>query len=285
LVVGWRKGAEVNLAGKVFVVTGAAGGIGQALVKLLLERGAVVWAADRPGSDLSPLHEYASQNGFELKEVYFDLTDTKAIESGFRTIVEATPRLEAWINNAGLSGLGDFFKQPEAVFDRVMQVNLNALVQLTRLAASHMEKIGEGKILNIASVAGVVPAPYLVAYSTSKHAVIGFTRALREELRLKSSPVKLLLAAPGFVATPMIQDSKAIAFPEWLQWAVSTPHQVASELMSALMSGAEEVTPTWNGKLMQMLHSVFPKTTRRQARALLAPSFRDWLLGRYQMEK
>lgn len=269
-------------AGKVYVITGAAGGIGRDLVKRLLAEKAVVWALDRSAEELEELSEGASREGAELRTLQVDVTDESQLRRALSRIVERDHRVNVWVNNAGVAGLGDFSKTDSDRFSEVISVNVGGVVSGTRIALEHMEAKGGGTIINMGSIAGFVPAPYLTAYSASKHAVVGFTRALREELRLKQSNVRLVLVSPGFVDTGMLnRGSDGLGFPEWLQWAVSPTSVVTDAILNALRTRQTEVVPTWNGRVMQKLHSFFPQTTRQSANLLLARSFRDWVLNRY----
>jgi short-subunit dehydrogenase len=269
-------------AGKTYVVTGAVGGIGRKLVEKLARERASVWALDYCEQGLRELADEASKSGAELRTLCVDLRDSARLNEAVRQVLSKTPKVDVWINNAGISGAGDFLKASEEDFESLFQVNFMATVQTTRLVLGHMETRGSGTIVNVASIAGFVPAPYLVGYSASKHAVVGFTRALREELRLRDSPIRLVLVSPGFVNTPMIHGTN-LQFPSWLRWTLSSADQVAAEIVKAATGKSEEVMPTWNGKLMQALHLVLPGTTRRNARLLLTDTFGDWLSGRYRL--
>ncbi len=270
-------------AGKVFVVTGAAGGIGRHLVMRLLEQRAIVWALDVSELGLKELAEEASKMGGELRTLRTDVTQESQVAAAVVAAQTRDKRIHVWVNNAGTAGLGPFDGTHSEAFDRVLAVNLGGVVNGTRCAMRHMEERGGGTIVNLGSVAGFVAAPYLSAYCTSKHAVVGFTRALREELRLKCSSVRLVLVSPGFVDTTMMAENPQYSFPAWLKWMVCPPKTVTDAIFSALKDGREEVIATWNGKLMHGLHAVFPRTTRRSADLLLSRSFRDWLLNRYSL--
>lgn len=270
-------------AGKVFVVTGAAGGIGRDFVLRLLEQKAVVWALDLSTAGLRALADEASRMGGELRTLTTDVTSESQIAAAIATVEARDKRIYCWVNNAGTAGLGAFDTLETKAFEKVLAVNLGGVVLGTRAALAHMEAHGGGTIINLGSVAGFVAAPYLSAYCASKHAVVGFTRALREELRIKCSNVRLVLVSPGFVDTQMMAENPNYSFPDWLKWMCSPPKVVSDALFSALADGRDEVIATWNGKLMHHLHAIFPRTTRRGADLLLSRSFRDWLLNRYSL--
>jgi len=269
-----------NLTGKVVVITGAAGGIGKALTKAFLSSGASIWALDQNAAALKQLEREGEKYSEPIQTLRVDVSNYDDIKTALKEITEKTPAIHYWINNAGISGIGDFMEKPLEDFETTLKVNLNGVVIGTRLAIEHMEKLGRGSVVNVASVAGHISAPYLCAYSASKHAVVGFTRALRQELKLKDCPIKLLLVSPGFVDTQMIQKGTQEGFPEWLSSVLSTPEDVAEEMLAGIIKDKEEIFPTWNGKALLKMYRLFPAMTTRSSRILLAKSFKDLLLLR-----
>lgn len=266
--------------GKRFVVTGAASGIGRAVAEALLKRGAIVAAWDRDETGLASLEKSAKSFGKECVPTVVDVTDGKAI----RAARDAAGPIEGWMNIAGIAKTGAFVAMGDREFDRVIQVNFASLVDGTRAALEVMEAQGAGTIVNVASVAGFLPAPFLAAYSASKHAVVGFTRAVTEELRLADSPVKLVLVAPGFVETAMISGASGLKFPDWLKWLPSRPELVAREILDGLEKKKDEIYPSRNGRWMMRMARAFPQKSIRGSRVLLSRSLKDWLLNRYDIE-
>lgn len=269
-----------NLTGKVVVITGAAGGIGKALSQAFLSSGATVWALDQNTTALKRLEKEAEKYSEPIQTLKVDVSNYDDLQSALKEITDKTPAIHYWVNNAGVSGLGDFMEKSIEDFETILKINLNGVVIGTRLAIEHMEKLGRGTIVNVASVAGHISAPYLCAYSASKHGVVGFTRALRQELKLKDCPIKLLLVSPGFVDTQMIQKGTPAGFPEWLSSVLSTPEDVAHEMLKGITRDREEIFPTWNGKALLKMYRLFPTFTTRSSRILLAKSFKDLLLLR-----
>jgi short-subunit dehydrogenase len=266
--------------GKRFVVTGAASGIGRAIAEALLQRGAVVLAWDRDETGLRTLAESAARFGNECVTAVVDVTDGNAV----RAARDAAGSIDGWMNVAGIAKTGAFTTMGDREFDRVMQVNFTALVDGTRAALEAMEPRGAGVVVNVASVAGFLPAPFLAAYSASKHAVVGFTRAVAEELRLADSPIRLVLVAPGFVETAMISGASGLKFPDWLKWLPSRPEPVAKEILDGLERGKGEIFPSRNGRWMMRMARAFPQKSIRGSRVLLSRSFKDWILNRYDVE-
>lgn len=269
-----------NLTGKVAVITGAGSGIGKALAQAFLQRGATVWALDKNGEALNNLEKNSAKYSEPLQTLRVDVSEFSDMESALKEITQKTPAIHFWINNAGISGLGDFMQLSLDDFNKTIQINLNGVVIGTRLAIEHMEKLGQGTIVNVGSVAGHVSAPYLTAYSSSKHAVVGFTRALRQELKLKDCPIKMLLVSPGFVDTQMIERGSQFGFPEWLSTMLSSPENTASEILEGIIKNKEEIFPTLNGKALIKMYRLFPNLTTRSSRILLSKSVKDLLLLR-----
>lgn len=267
-------------AGKNVVITGSAQGIGRSLAERFLKSHATVWALDYNSSGLQAFKESAHKYGHELHTLTVDLTNRAAFQDAMKSILQESKEIDYWINNAGVSGLGDFSTKSFEDFEKVILVNLNATVLGTRLALEHMEQVGKGTIVNMASVAGHLPCPYLSAYCASKYAVVGFSQALREELYLKQVPVKICLVSPGFVDTKMLERERPEGFPEWLGFLLSTPDAVADEILSGLRKGREDIYPTFNGRVMLKMGKLLPNLTVKGSRVLLSKSVKDLLFFR-----
>lgn len=265
---------------KVVVVTGAAGGIGTSLVKHFLDAGATVWGLDLNKEALDALAENYKKYGKQFFSRAVDVTNETELKASREEILKQSKDIHVWVNNAGISGLGDFQSSTQSAFERVIQINLNAVVSGTRLALERMEHVGFGMIVNIASVAGHVAAPYLSAYCASKHAVVGFTRSLREELNIKQSPVKTLLVSPGFVDTKIIEKGKDYGYPEWLGFLLATPDKVAGDILKAIVKDKIEIIPTLNGKMIFGASRFLPNFTANTSRILLSKSLTDLLFLR-----
>lgn len=266
---------------KVAVVTGAASGIGKAVTEKLLKQNYQVWALDINEAHLASLaHEHT---GAALVTRRADVTDSQELMTVAAEISAKHDVIDVWINNAGISSIQDFTKQPADKWEMILKVNLMGVVNGCRAALSVMEPRGKGTIINMASVAGHVAAPFMTAYSASKHAVVGFTRSLRTELELRQVQVRVVMVSPGFVNTPIINRGAAAGFPEWLSGFLSTPEKVATTVVRAISSSSLEVLTTLNGKMMIAAFKAFPLTTMRSSKILLTKSLKDALLNRYDL--
>jgi all-trans-retinol dehydrogenase (NAD+) len=272
-----------KLANKGVVVTGGAHGIGKALVNKLLEEGARVVALDINAPGLAALQDDADKFALPLQTVKVDLADSADLESAYARCLEILGPIDIWINNAGVNGTGDFTELSLEEFEKVVGVNFVSLTRATRLALTGMNAAGRGLIVNMASVAGIVEAPLMSAYVATKHAVVGFTRALQAELELKDSPTRTLLVCPGFVDTGIIEKGSKMGFPDWLSWMLSTPDTVAAAVVRGIKAGESEIVPTMSGKLMLGMYKTARRTTVKSSRVLLAKSWKDVLLNRYEL--
>ncbi len=241
----------------VSVVMGSVSGIGKAVVHELLRQEKVVVALDIDASGLEQLKLECKSSVHELITKVCDTTSAEQLKESLAWLAEQGHRIDEWVQSAGIARIDYFSEMPPDDFVLVQNVNFLGLVKANYQVLKVMEAQGFGKILNMGSVSGHVPSPLMTAYSASKHAVIGFTKSLQEELALTNSPVKLILVSPGFVETPLLTKDLKIGFPDFLRPALNTPEDVAKAVVRALETCPREAIPTLNGKFM-MAAEKFP---------------------------
>ncbi|MFC9555229.1 SDR family NAD(P)-dependent oxidoreductase [Rhodococcus sp. NPDC056960] len=187
---------DLRLGGKVAIVTGASRGLGKAAAEALLEEGVSVLLVARSRELLEEIHErYPERTTVQP----CDMRDMDAVAALADTAVEAFGRLDIVVNNAGIAPAGRFDEQPQKLWDEVFDVNVRAPAVLTRAAAQYLLPQGSGKIINVASTSGIKGKPTLVAYSSSKGAVLQFTKALAGEWAKRGVQVNAI--APGAFST------------------------------------------------------------------------------------
>lgn len=187
------------------MVTGGGRGIGEAAARALAEGGARVIVAARSGDEIGRVAAELAAAGHEVSAVSCDVADPAAIE---RLRAEAVARLgsvEILVNNAGAASSAPLRGQTLEEWRRLFAVNVEGTFLACRAFLPGMLERGWGRVINVASVAGRTGAPYVSAYAASKHAVVGFTRALAAEVAARGVTVNAV--CPGYVATAMTERS------------------------------------------------------------------------------
>jgi len=193
-----------RFSGKVAVVTGAASGIGLAISQRLATEGASVILVDLAAAAVQQAAESLVASGAQALAVPADVTSRPDVEHYVQAAVSAFGGIDFFFNNAGILGqVGPFIECPDELFDRVMAVNVKATWMGMKLVAPVLISRGGGSIVNTASIAGLRASPGLLAYSVSKHAVVGMTRSAAAELAPRGVRVNAICPAP--IDTPMIQ--------------------------------------------------------------------------------
>ena len=220
---------DFKLEGQVAIVTGASRGLGRAMVVALVEQGMKVVAVARSMDELQQLQSTAPDH---IKAIQCDMMDRTAVTKLPAMAVDSFGRLDVVVNNAGIAPAGKFIDQDQDEWDRVMTVNVTAPAILSREAMKHMVKRGSGKIINIASTSGILGKAMLVSYSSSKGALLQFTKALSAEVAKLGIQVNAI--APGAFATDA--QSAVLESPELLKRRVG-------KIAARRMGDCEEIGP------------------------------------------
>ena len=189
--------AEQRLA----VVTGAARGIGRAIVLALLKQGRDVAAIDVSAETLEELQGVVKEAGYTCKTLCVDITDTKAYTQVIDDLAQEFGGIGILVNNAGITRDNLLIRMSDDEFDAVLNVNLRAAFIGTRAAAKSMMRKKFGRIINISSVSGVMGNAGQTNYSASKAGLIGMTKTIARELAKKGVTANCI--APGFIETAM----------------------------------------------------------------------------------
>ncbi len=185
---------------KVVLITGASSGIGADTVRALIENGFTVVATVRKAADEVHLTNLYKNN---IKVIQLDVTHFSEIEKLPEVLNTKfnIQQLYGLVNNAGVAMAGPFANQDFSELQRIIQTNVLAVMKMTQVLLPLLK--ANSRIINISSVAGKTAAPFLSAYAASKHAVEGFSEALRKEMILLG--IKVIVIAPGSIKTPIWQ--------------------------------------------------------------------------------
>ena len=196
---------SMRLDGKVALVTGAAGGLGRAIAEAYAEAGADCIVAEHPDrmADLEPICETIRGHGRRVEPLPLQHPQATSIDEHVGAAMAAFGRIDILVNNAGINRPKDAFDVTEEDWDAILGVNLKGLFFLSQQVGRHMRDAGGGKIINMASIMGVVGYYQRAAYCSSKAAVVNLTRVLAIEW----APFKINVNAigPTFVVTPLTQ--------------------------------------------------------------------------------
>ena len=173
----------MELRGANALLTGAAGGLGHYIARALAAEGTNLVLSDIPGAPLEPLADELRARGVRVELDTADLADRPEAEALVGRAEQSLGPIDVLVNNAGLEFGGPFLDNSVDELERIVDVNLLAVMLLTREALPGMLERGRGHIVNIASAAGKIASPNLASYSGTKHGVVGFTHALRGEHR------------------------------------------------------------------------------------------------------
>lgn len=195
--------------GSAAAVTGAASGIGRALALELAARGCDLALADRDEAGLHAVAaEIAKSHPRKVTTHRVDVAEPAQIADYAQAAATAHPGLNIVINNAGVALLGQFTEIDQAQMDWLFNINFWGVVHSSRAFLPHLARKPEAHIVNLSSIFGIVAPPGQSAYAAAKFAVRGFSEALRHELQMAKSPVRLSVVHPGGVLTNITRNSR-----------------------------------------------------------------------------
>jgi 3-oxoacyl-[acyl-carrier protein] reductase len=189
--------AEKRLA----VVTGAARGIGRAIVQELLKQGRIVAGLDLNAEQLRDLESVCKQQGYDVITKCVDITNTSKLTEVLEELSNQLGGIGILVNNAGITRDKLMIQMDDEDFDKVIAVNLRAAFVATRVAARSMVRNKFGRIISISSVAGVIGQAGSANYAASKAGLIGMTKSIAREIGKKNITANCI--APGFIQTDM----------------------------------------------------------------------------------
>jgi NAD(P)-dependent dehydrogenase (short-subunit alcohol dehydrogenase family) len=191
------------LRGRIALITGGGRGIGRAIAFSFAREGASLCVAARTAEQVAQVAaEIAKEYGVKVAHISCDVSDVGSVRRMFAHAEESLGRApDIMVNNAGIAESAPLVKTQDELWHRHLAINLTGTFYCTRAALPAMLERGWGRIINIASIAGKTGAPYIAAYSASKHGVLGLTRSAALEVAGRGVTVNAI--CPGYVDTPM----------------------------------------------------------------------------------
>jgi len=257
----------VELKGRAVLLTGASGGIGRATALRLARLGSRVGVMARGESAVRALAEEVAAAGGEALAIQGDVRSQADAERAVTAMVGRFGGLDALVNNAGLGYLRAVDEATDAEIDEMIETNLVGVIRMTRAALPKLLARPGGALVNVASYAGKVGAPYYSFYAATKFAVVGLTEAWRRELGPRGLRVTLLL--PAAVETGFIDKAgRDRALGLGPAGTILRPEQVAAGIERALRSHPPQIYLPARNRALAMLNSALPSFSDRIVNAL-----------------
>jgi ketoreductase len=216
------------LANRIAVVTGGGTGIGKAIALGLAKNGAKVAIASRNRPHLETAAAEFRSSGWPVLPIQMDVTKKEDVERGIEMVVSEWGEIQILVNNAGISGFSPIDDPDDSKWYNIVNTNLNGMYLITKEVLKHMPDDSGGRIINISSVLGKFGVPDYTAYCTTKHGMIGFTRALALEVVDRNITVNTI--CPGWVETEMAQRG----INETAAFQRMTPEQFRAQAVAAV---------------------------------------------------
>jgi NADP-dependent 3-hydroxy acid dehydrogenase YdfG len=241
--------APRSLAGRVVAITGGARGIGRATASALIGQGAKVAIGD---IESALAERTARELGSGTVGLPLDVTDRASFARFLDDAESRLGPLDVLINNAGIMPIGPFMEEADATAARLVDINIHGVLFGSKLALERFVPRGRGHLVNIASVAGKAGIAGGATYCATKHAVVGLTEALRQELR--GTGVELSVVMPVVVNTEL-----GSGLPETRAFKRVQPEDVADAIVEALQTGRFEVYIPRNVSALARMNALFPR--------------------------
>ncbi|MDI2029249.1 SDR family NAD(P)-dependent oxidoreductase [Saccharopolyspora sp. TS4A08] len=262
-----------EVRGKVAVVTGAGSGIGREVAFELARRGARLAVSDVDGSGLADTVQRLAALGVEAHSARLDVSDRQAVETYATSVAAHFGAVHQVYNNAGIAAGGAVADNDWETYDKVLGVNLFGVIHGSKAFLPHLIDSGDGHLVNVSSLNGIMGQPRSTAYCASKFGVRGFTESLRAEMLMAGHPVKVTVVHPGGVRTNIASagleearrrgevtpedEARVRTYNEKL--LKMPPQQAARIVVDGVEAGKERVLVGNDAKLVDLLVRLLPR--------------------------
>ncbi|MFD9660522.1 SDR family NAD(P)-dependent oxidoreductase [Rhodococcus sp. NPDC059968] len=270
--------------GKVAVITGAGSGIGRALALDLAKKGARLALSDVDTVGLADTVRRTEALGAEVKSDRLDVAEREAVLAYADDVVAQFGTVHQIYNNAGIAYNGTVEKSEFKDIERIMDIDFWGVVNGTKAFLPHLIASGDGHVVNISSVFGLIAVPGQSAYNAAKFAVRGFTEALRQEMLIAEHPVEVTCVHPGGIKTAVArnatvaEDEDAQTFAEFFdkRLALHSPEMAAKTILDGVRKGRARVVIGWEAKALDVLARIIGSSYQRVVATGFA-TFMPWM--------
>ena len=264
-----------DLTDKWVLITGAASGIGRCMALEFAGQGSNVIIADINDEGMKKVAEEVESKGVKAVTIRADMSKPEEVEALAHRAVEEAGRVDVLVNNAGIAFVSEMVNVTIEEWERIMAVNLRGPILLVHHLLPHMIERGSGHIVNVASMAGLIGIPGLGPYTVTKFGMVGFSEALRIELR--PSGIGVTAVCPGLVDTPIIMNSPIKGFSEDIRQLprliTTSPERAAKLIINGVKRNKAKVLPaTAPGRLFYIIKRLAPRT----AEFLISKAYSAW---------
>ena len=254
----------MELEGAVGILTGASRGLGVHLADHLAACGVDLALAARSADELESTAARVTAKGVRALALPTDVTDGAQLAALVEKASTELGPVDLLVNNAGVEQIGYFHTMEPAAIERVIAVNLTAAEVLTRMVLPGMIERKRGHVVNVSSAAGKTAMPYNTVYSSTKHALVGFSWSLREEV--KPHGIGVSVVCPTFVSTGMFQAWGAGKRPPGLAGVVGGDRVADATIAAIREDRAEVIVAPPLARMVDVFHAISPELTTEAAR-------------------
>lgn len=257
---------------KVAAITGAGSGIGRALAYGLARQGCHLALSDVNAEGLAETAAQARKLGVQVTDTLVNVADREAVHAWADQVVLDHGRVNLIFNNAGVAHAGTVEGSDYSEYEWIMNINFWGVMHGTKAFLPHIKTAGEGAIVNVSSVFGLIAVPTQSAYNAAKFAVKGFTEALREELEIEGANVGVTCVHPGGIKTNIARNARvtetkgmvdAKSTREFEKAFITTPEKAAEAVVGAIMKNSRRLLIGPDAVAIDIMQRLLPTQYQR----------------------
>lgn len=263
-----------SIQDKVAAITGAGSGIGRSTAILMARKGCHLALSDVNEDGLAETVEACRAEGVRVTSARVDVSDRTVMHAWALDTVSAHGKVNIIINNAGVGLGGTIEDLSYEDFEWLMGINFWGVVYGTKAFLPHLRAAGEGHVVNISSVFGLIAVPTQAAYNSAKFAVRGFTECLREELEVEGAPISVTCVHPGGIKTNIARSARlsggstygmdaSVVASEFDRMAFTTPDEAAADIVNAILKNRRRQLIGPDARVIDTVQRLLPTLYQR----------------------